>query len=244
MGVGQYGLDEPREFTKQQRRGARRLSRHGRRLRATRRERSHATARRARRQGQPTGYRGAYGNDKAGTFGGFDQMTAIVGGLWDSMLGEGRRFWIVATSDSHVNYADPTKPGTTSGRASIRRRTCSRARLRRRARRPARRPDLRRGRRPGTELDVVVAAGGRSAEMGGTLRVAAGEPFELNLRFRDPQTLNAHGDSPQVRRVDVIVGDVRGRSLDPQADTNETTTVLARLGAETWRQYGDVHSST
>src|SRR5262249_23651321 len=55
--------------------------------------------------------RGAYETDGARTLGGFDQMTAIVGGLWDSMLGEGRRFWIVATSDSHVNFADPIAPG-------------------------------------------------------------------------------------------------------------------------------------
>ena len=56
--------------------------------------------------GNPAGARGGYGREGARTFGGFDQMTAIVGGLWDSMLGEGRRFWIVATSDSHAHYAD------------------------------------------------------------------------------------------------------------------------------------------
>ena len=49
---------------------------------------------------------------RAGTLGGFDQMTAIVGGFWDSMLGEGRRLWILATSDSHLNYADVTSPGS------------------------------------------------------------------------------------------------------------------------------------
>lgn len=42
--------------------------------------------------GQPTGSRGAYRNPGAPTLGGFDQMTAVVGGLWDAMLGEGRRF--------------------------------------------------------------------------------------------------------------------------------------------------------
>lgn len=42
----------------------------------------------------PGGDRGAYGNYP--THGGYDQMTAIVGGLWDSLLGEGRRWWIVA----------------------------------------------------------------------------------------------------------------------------------------------------
>ena len=52
----------------------------------------------------PNGARGSYGNYP--TMGGFDQMTAKVGGLWDSMLGEGRHWWITATSDSHVNWRD------------------------------------------------------------------------------------------------------------------------------------------
>ena len=62
--------------------------------------------------GKPAGYRGGYSREGASTFGGFDQMTAIVGGFWDSMLGEGRRFWIVATSDSHAHYADAARPGS------------------------------------------------------------------------------------------------------------------------------------
>jgi hypothetical protein len=40
------------------------------------------------------------------TFGGFDWITARVGGLWDSLLAEGRRFWITANSDSHAVYKD------------------------------------------------------------------------------------------------------------------------------------------
>jgi hypothetical protein len=40
------------------------------------------------------------------TMGGFDQMTARLGGFWDSMLGEGRRWWITATSDSHIHWSD------------------------------------------------------------------------------------------------------------------------------------------
>ncbi|MEZ5285382.1 MAG: hypothetical protein R2712_11370 [Vicinamibacterales bacterium] len=39
-------------------------------------------------------------------------MTAIVGGLWDALLGEGRRFWIVASSDSHVHYSEATRRGS------------------------------------------------------------------------------------------------------------------------------------
>ncbi len=36
------------------------------------------------------------------TFGGFDWMTATVGGVWDALLAEGRRWWITASSDSHA----------------------------------------------------------------------------------------------------------------------------------------------
>src|SRR5690606_23382614 len=40
------------------------------------------------------------------TLGGYDQMTARLGGFWDAMLGEGRRWWITATSDSHIHWRD------------------------------------------------------------------------------------------------------------------------------------------
>ncbi|NLE97225.1 MAG: PHP domain-containing protein, partial [Propionibacterium sp.] len=36
------------------------------------------------------------------TYGGWDWMTATVGGFWDSMLAEGRPFYITANSDSHL----------------------------------------------------------------------------------------------------------------------------------------------
>ncbi len=40
------------------------------------------------------------------TYGGFDWMTATVGGLWDSMLAEGKPWWVTANSDSHQIWAD------------------------------------------------------------------------------------------------------------------------------------------
>jgi hypothetical protein len=45
------------------------------------------------------------------TWGGFDWMTATVGGLWDSLLAEGKAWWITVNSDSHVNYLDQTARG-------------------------------------------------------------------------------------------------------------------------------------
>ncbi|MFJ4733470.1 PHP domain-containing protein [Streptomyces sp. NPDC088770] len=45
------------------------------------------------------------------TWGGFDWMTATVGGLWDSLLAEGKPWWITANSDSHSVYADSSVRG-------------------------------------------------------------------------------------------------------------------------------------
>ncbi|MFE2751659.1 hypothetical protein ACFXGA_06610 [Actinosynnema sp. NPDC059335] len=45
------------------------------------------------------------------TYGGFDWMTAKVGGLWDSLLAEGRPWWVTATSDAHQVHLDTFKPG-------------------------------------------------------------------------------------------------------------------------------------
>lgn len=45
------------------------------------------------------------------TYGGFDWMTSTVGGLWDSLLAEGRPWWITANSDSHSVYLDDSVRG-------------------------------------------------------------------------------------------------------------------------------------
>ncbi|TRZ99489.1 MAG: hypothetical protein D4R80_03015 [Deltaproteobacteria bacterium] len=43
---------------------------------------------------------------RARTYGGADVMVAKVGGLWDALLGEGRRFFIFANSDFHNTVGD------------------------------------------------------------------------------------------------------------------------------------------
>ncbi|TDC53928.1 histidinol-phosphatase [Jiangella ureilytica] len=50
------------------------------------------------------------------TWGGFDWMTATVGGLWDSLLAEGKPWSISANSDSHTNWGDTSRrpDGSTS----------------------------------------------------------------------------------------------------------------------------------
>ena len=186
-------------------------------------------------------HRGYYSNPGAHTLGGFDQMTAVVGGLWDALLGEGRRFWIVATSDSHFHYTEPVRAGADFWPGEFHK-TWVEAH-------PTY-ADVLDGLRQGrvfavagdlvTELDVrLTGPGGREAGPGGALRVARGAQVAAAVRFRDPETPNAAGENPAVRRVDVIVGEVRGPLSDPAVDRNPTTRVLARFPRAALARDGD-----
>ncbi len=193
--------------------------------------------------GELVGARGGYGTSGAHTLGGFDQMTAIVGGLWDALLGEGRRFWVVAASDSHVHYTESVRRGSDFWPGEFHK-TYVRAH-------PTY-EDVLDGLRSGrifavagdlvTELDVVAIASGGSAEIGGTLQVAQQERIDITIRFRDPDTPNAHEDNPTVHRVDLILGEVQGPLSDRTVDRNPTTRVIARFTGREWTRDGDRYS--
>ncbi len=148
--------------------------------------------------------RGLYRNKAAPTFGGFDQMTAQVGGIWDQMLADGLRFWITASSDSHVNVRDGGRdydPGEYS-------KTYAWAR-----------PEaddildsLRHGRTFAVTGDLVdrvelsVGEGIRSATLGETLPVSADGSLQVKLRVRQPNVPNANGDRPALKLIELVVG--------------------------------------
>jgi hypothetical protein len=242
-GVGQYGADEPREFRNNNDvapeiyRGMEGAPGHQAGTLAPDGKPKLDAA------GKPAGNRGGYGNDNARTFGGFDQMSAIVGGLWDSMLGEGRRFWIVATSDSHVHYADPVRPGSDFWPGQYQK-TYVKARRNHQ--------DILEGLRSGRifvvagdlirELDVTAESGGASAGMGATLASARGADVRVTIRFRKPAGPNANADSPAVERVDLITGEIRGLVSNRNLNENETAKVVARFTPRDWTSNGDVYS--
>jgi hypothetical protein len=243
--VGRYGLDEPREF-----RNNNDLAPHI--YRGMEGAPGHQAGGLAAdgspkrdAEGRPTGNRGSYGNANARTFGGFDQMTAIVGGLWDALLGEERRFWIVATSDSHANFADDTRAGSDFWPGQFHKTYVW-------ARRTA--EDILEGLRAGrmfvvagdliSELGVQVTSGRAAAGIGDTLRVAEGDAVRVTVTFRDPHTRNARGEQVSVKRVDLIVGQFTGAAANRNADRNETAKVVARFTSEAWSSEGDVHTIT
>lgn len=181
------------------------------------------------------GARGGYRHQP--TMGGFDQMTARLGGFWDSMLGEGRRWWVTANSDSHVNWREGGLdfwPGEYSKTYVFAEKNHD---------------DILDGIRHGrvfvttgdliSELHVTAKAAGAEASIGGELTVPAGTDVEVTIRVRDPEENNAHGDNPSVARVDVIVGEVGGLLADPTVDTNPTTRVVRRFTESDWVREGE-----
>ncbi|MGI5506404.1 hypothetical protein [Lentzea sp. CA-135723] len=183
------------------------------------------------------GARGGYGNHP--TYGGFDQMTARVGGLWDSLLGEGRRWWITATSDSHVHW--------TRGGADFWPGEYSKTYVHARQDYADIMDGLRNGRIFATtgdlvtSLDVTASNRGRKAAAGENLTVRRRDrnDVEIEIRFRPLRGKNANGVRPEIRRVDLIVGEITGPNSNRDADTNPTTKVVARFGPDRWRRDGD-----
>lgn len=182
-------------------------------------------------------YRGSY--RRAPTMGGFDQMTARVGGFWDSMLGEGRRWWVTATSDSHRHYTDGGNdfwPGEYSKTYVKAARSYG---------------DVLDGLRSGrvfvtlgdlvSEADVVVqtADGRRRAGIGETLRVARGSDVTVVIRLRDPAGKNFGGHAPQVARVDLIRSEIGPRVTDRTTDANPRARVESRFTARDWARDGE-----
>ena len=171
------------------------------------------------------------------TWGGFDPLTARVGGFWDSMLGEGRRWWITANSDSHVHYSEGGVdfwPGEYS-KTYVHAEKSHTSIL----------EGLRRGRVFVTtgdlvsELFVTTESGGRAAGIGGSLAVAPGADVAVTIRLRDPDGPNPRGHQPAVARVDLIAGDVTGPAPDPARDRNPTTRVVRRFGPDDWSRDGE-----
>ena len=178
----------------------------------------------------------------APTMGGYDRTTAIVGGFWDSMLGEGRRWWITANSDSHVNWKEGGAdfwPGEYSKTFVLAHKDYD---------------DILDGIRGGrvfvttgdliSELWVTAAHNDKEAGIGGEIAVPQGSNITVTIRFRDPDSGQANGDSPFVGRVDLITGQIHGIQDNLGLDVNPSTKVAARFTAADWERDGEYRTIT
>ncbi|MDN5571577.1 MAG: PHP domain-containing protein [Propionibacteriaceae bacterium] len=202
----------------------------------------------------PGSARGYYGNapgsnsfpgyplESYRTWGGFDFYTAAVGGLWDSMLAEGKLWGISANSDSHSNYLDTAVrgagsdfangfynepeysgvPNTSAGdyfpgfysRTNVGAQKASYANVMTGLRNNCVWVDH--GRLL-ESLDMRVRVGRREAHLGGFLTANRGDRAELVLSIVPAQFPNWATFVPKLAKIDVIQGRVTGAVSD--ADT-------------------------
>ena len=223
----------------------------------------------------PGSARGFYGNSPSAnsfpyplesyrTWGGFDWFTSTVGGLWDSLLAEGKPWWITANSDAHTifletavrgntdfnangYYLDPVHggtPNTTNGdfwpgyysKTHVGATADSYKAVM---------DGLRLGRvwvdHGGLldGLDVRVrTAGSRSGgtPLGGTLAVRRGTAVELVISIDLAVLPNWAEFVPKLARVDVITGQVTGKPADVDTFTAPTARVAKSFEVGTGRR--------
>lgn len=157
--------------------------------------------------------------EKARTYGGADLMTAEVGGVWDALLGEGRRFFIFNNSDFH-QYSSSLKDasGTTVGVQYFDFWPGQYAKTWVYAK--SLRPEaIVAGMRAGNAFcvngDLInglrfkVSDLTRTATMGGTLTTKAGKTVMVTIAVRSPRK-NNNGERVRLHHVDVISGAVTG----------------------------------
>jgi hypothetical protein len=176
--------------------------------------------------------------DFGGTYGGVGYYSAKVGGLWDALLGEGRRWFNFANSDYHKHWTvggDDFYPGeyqktyvyavnkNHDGQISLN--------------------EIANGLRSGNSffvfgdlidgLEFSAQAQGDKVPMGGELELKGhgkGHPVQITIKFKSPAS-NHHDDVPVVDHIDLIAGEITGKiapgSPDYTKATNERTKVIA-----------------
>ncbi len=193
------------------------------------------------------------------THGGYDYYTAQVGGVWDSLLSEGRPFYITCNSDSHLYLGDlhqfdrrdyktqgyvtatgvqrNLKPGDPRGDSDYAPGIYTETKVFAERRDPL---AVLAGMRSGNmytclggmldSLSYYVHDGERAVPMGGYLHLpGTGASVELVVEIEVAARRNLGGYQPTLDHVDLIVGDVLPSSVERDSQRNPTARVLRRI---------------
>ncbi|MCX7726014.1 MAG: hypothetical protein N2053_04105 [Chitinispirillaceae bacterium] len=184
--------------------------------------------------------RGSYGrkdSPRNRTWGGADYIIAEIGGLWDALLGEGRRMFIIVNSDFH-NRSSDFFPGEYAKTWSVVTDTGALAFL----------EGLRTGEIFITHGDLIngllfsIDDGKIETFMGGELRTASDRLY-VKIAFKSPE-INNHGDKPRVDHIDLICGSITGKVLPSDIEryssaVNPTTKIYKRFFSSDWVKEGE-----
>ena len=197
---------------------------------------------------QKSSGRGGYSSNAygGGTYGGVGYFAATVGGLWDALLGEGRNWWLFASSDFHSTSGD-FWPGEYQKTYSYLTDANNNSEYDG--------ADIVSSLRSGNsfivfgdlidELDFTVKdrIRGTAATMGETLNIRRNGLIEVSIRFKSP-AVNSNGDVPTVAHVQLIAGEVTGKLTPNNPDyatsgVNPTTQVVATYDPSSWTETED-----
>ena len=203
------------------------------------------------------GYTAAYTPENAPlrAYGGVDYVVAKVGGVWDALLGEGRRVWNLTDSDTHFKIVNGNSSGYFPGEYA-------KNYVFNPAKGAPAMKDVLQGLRSGkmfsvygdliNALDFNLASKDDRKEMGGELKVASGEKVVVTIRFKTPAKNNyekpvdsgtAANVKPVVDHVDLIVGDVGPKAAQGSAAysvaTNASAKVVKRFTSADWKVDAD-----
>lgn len=164
-----------------------------------------------------------------GTYGGTGFYVATVGGLWDGLLAEGRKFWHFASSDYHWHWGDGGSDFWPGEYQKIYTYVNTKADDKFQA--------VVDGNRSGNtwnvegdlidELNFTVKSKGKTAMMGQTLKVKKGKAVKIKIKVRDPEMPNNCPfdfnnpslmqvgieqplNMPELDHIDVIAGTITG----------------------------------
>lgn len=195
--------------------------------------------------------------DFGGSYGGVGYYTAKVGGLWDALLGEGRRWFSFANSDYHTHYTkggDDFYPGEYQktwvyvidqdgdGQYSLN--------------------EIADGMRSGNAyfthgdlinfLEFEAQNTNQKVSMGGEMDAQGViKNLKLKIRFKSPEANNCVVDGnyitscakPNVDHIDLIAGEITGM-IDPKSPdytkaTNPSAKVIATFDSKSWEKDAD-----
>jgi hypothetical protein len=189
-------------------------------------------------------------SELADIYGGADVMISQVGGVWDALLGEGRRFWNFTNSDFHFKVSSNRKYSSGYWPSEYSRNyTWVEGNTFK---------DVVDGMRSGKSfavygdlinaLDFTASGNGKKAGMGEDLQVSAGDNTNITIRFKSPEfnnyaPISEHettvDNKVKVDHIDLISGEVTGRLDESEYasnTTNDTTKIVKRFTEADWGQ--------
>ena len=195
--------------------------------------------------------RGNYGDLSAGggTYGGAGIYSAAVGGLWDALLGEGRRWFNFANSDHHAHHSKGgssfypgeylktwvyTTDEDSDGAYGLNEVADA----------------LRGGNSWSVMGDLIhmlefsATQGEAEARMGGELHATRRRDVSLSITFAGPKT-SGSGATRTVDHIDLIAGEITGKAQPGTpaytTPTNASTRILATFTSNDWNSVGGVN---